>query len=1092
MTAAELIDTLEAKELLPKETADKLRKKIAKSSKPLTAKSLARFLIEKGHLSKQDVVEALAAGGEVKLPPPEPSSTGEPSGVDLPMEDLQDLSSSSEWTMDGESGAFAEPTGGAMEAAEPTSKKKRKKSKKGNEWDSPLLLIGGGSLVFMVVVGLLIYWIMFAENADNILGAARDDMEAGSYGNAIANYEKFVESYQSNAEYSTARVELAMARIRQRLETSDEKDAFEVAEKELNAIGSEPDFHVAEEDLSALLPRIARGLADKAEASKDPAVTDDLAARATRALEMANNTKYIPKSRRDNTELEEILATLDTIAKRQQSLSDLAAALKQIEELNGQGDASAAFAVQEELVDKHPTLLNNQELLKALQSISETEQKNISYVEEPVDASTSERDNNVVATLAVANRRITGTSPATGAVCVVVDGAAYGIDSSTGNVLWRRYTGPSTSPQEALSIESDVILIDWRMPEPNKVQQSLVRVNAETGQLVWRLELDDQVAAPTLAGNRLLLAGASGKLHVVDAKSGARAGYVQFSQPLTTTPTFDPNKGVVYLTGERSSFYSVSINDMSCLGVYFTKHARGSIVAPPVVAIDKVVVVENDGADTSKVLLFSTTANGAIDKQLGAQRLTGRVVTQPLVDGRRITFITDRGQIAVYEVSVGADGDALTLVAQKSDRSAQPRVSFGHMLDGHVWVAESSLVKYAISPTGNRLNAVGLKNDYNRSQYVTPLAVRGDVVIHTRGRRRKAGFTVTASNSSDGSPYWETDIATPAAGNPLASANPLALLEADANGKVYRFDPEAIKTRVQNDSLENPLGNSDETVYSYSNLLADGAAVFAAEDAAHVLLYSPSAPKPLSKIDLAAPLAASPTTFGKGWVAPLKVGQVFVLDAESGKPIAAPFQPTLEAGRTLHWKPASVYDQDRLLITDGATKLYMLEVGDDGAPALTAASEATLNLTPLSTGFTVAGDVAVAIAANGQLSIYKLPELEPLQSVNPGGRVVWGPHAAGETVVLATAKSLTAIDSSGAATWQVPLETGALAGTPLTDGGSMIVAAQDGTILRINLADGSIAGRADAGEPIAAGPVKLGNRLVVSARDGSLLVVDAP
>ena len=69
MTAAEFINSLEAKQLISASMSEKLRKKVSSpTSKPLTAKSLARFLIEKGHLSQEDAMAALAAGGEIEAP----------------------------------------------------------------------------------------------------------------------------------------------------------------------------------------------------------------------------------------------------------------------------------------------------------------------------------------------------------------------------------------------------------------------------------------------------------------------------------------------------------------------------------------------------------------------------------------------------------------------------------------------------------------------------------------------------------------------------------------------------------------------------------------------------------------------------------------------------------------------------------------------------------------------------------------------------------------------------------------------------------------------------------------------------------------
>lgn len=1095
MTAAEFIEALEAKQLLPPTTVEKLRKKVTSSSKPLTAKSLARFLIEKGHLAKQDAMDALAEGGEIEKPSePEPSDAGEPSGVDLPMDQLQDLSSSAEWSLDEASGGgFAEPeTAGAAAASGGKKKKKKKKAKKSNEWDSPLLLIGGSSLVLLLIIGGLVWFIMFAENADNILAEARSAMQEGSYGNAIVHYKKFVEDYPGNAEFSAARVELAMASIRQTLETGNEQRAFDVAEMELRAIADEPSFNVAEEELSGLLPRIARGLADKAEASEEPDTTKELFDKATTALGMANNTKYVPKSRRDSTELEEIRATLDRIQRRQESLADLESTLTDIDTAISAGDTATAFTAQEQLVEKHPSLIGNPRLAEALVKISAAEQQGIVYVEEPVDASTAEAESDVVAALAVANRRQPGDAPTSGVFCAQIDGVAYGLDAATGNVLWRRYTGPAIDPIYPIGVGSDLLLIEWRTTEGNAPRQALARVAAESGKLIWRLELDDQLAAPVVLGNQVLLSGESGKLHVVNIENGTRSGFVQFAQPLRTSPTISSTGSVLYLPGDHSSVYTLSTSNFSCKGVHYTNHDRQSMVAPAAVVLDKVVLVENDGAKTSRLRLYAVDGDGALKELLAEQRLAGRVVTQPLVEGRRITVLTDRGQVSVFEVSAGPDGEPLTVLAKRTERNTQPFVRYGKAIDGHIWLAESALTKYSTSPSGNRLSVVALKNDYNRSQFVAPIDAREGVLFHTRARRGQAGFTVTACSTSDGATYWATDLGAPPAGGPLASTSPVALLEATAAGNVFRFDPNAIRTRIQNSPLPSPADADNSAVYDGAALLAGGAAVFASTGTPQALLYSPSGSKPLSAVHLPAPMSSGPTAFADGWIASLPVGQVFYLDARNGEPLAAPFQPPLEAGRSIDWRLPAVIDSKQLVITDGVSKIYLLEVLRDGSPVLAAAAEADLTTSGLASGFVPAGEVVVALAENGRMAVHQLPTLDAQEPINPGGRVIWGPFAAGDHALFATSSSLSAINGQGQLAWQVPLTVAKLVGAPLVDNGATVVASQSGVIVKIDLSNGSELGRVHAGEPIASGPVMLNNRVVVAARDSSLLVVESP
>ena len=415
-------------------------------------------------------------------------------------------------------------------------------------------------------------------------------------------------------------------------------------------------------------------------------------------------------------------------------------------------------------------------------------------------------------------------------------------------MLWRRYAGPAVVPTFPLVIENDVLVVEWREDAEGQPQQALSRVDAGSGQLRWRLEIDDQVSAPVLLGGQVLLAGESGKLHVVDASSGQRTGYVQFAQPLRAPPTVNPNAGVIYLPGDRSSVYTLSASDFSCLGVFYTNHGRGAIVAAPAFALDKVVIVENDAARTCQMRVYSIDASGALSGMIAEQRLAGSVQRQPLVEGRRVTVLTDRGFIGVFEVSVGPDGEPLTTLATRAARNASPYVRYGRANGGQIWVAEGALAKYSISPAGNRLTVEALTNDYNRSQFVAPLEIRDNVMFHARAQRGRAGYTVTACSIDDGSPYWATDLAVPPAGGPLASQSPVALLEANANGQVFRFDAEALRTRVQSQALPAPADSDQPIVYESGQLLTGGGAVFASPGERDVLLYSPSGNKPLVRV----------------------------------------------------------------------------------------------------------------------------------------------------------------------------------------------------------------------------------------------------
>jgi hypothetical protein len=139
------------------------------------------------------------------------------------------------------------------------------------------------------------------------------------------------------------------------------------------------------------------------------------------------------------------------------------------------------------------------------------------------------------------------------------------------------------------------------------------------------------------------------------------------------------------------------------------------------------------------------------------------------------------------------------------------------------------------------------------------------------------------------------------------------------------------------------------------------------------------------------------------------------------------------------------------------------------------------------------GTSVIAGTQDGRLAVFALPELKPAEPVELGGRVTWGPFPAGYGALVATdAGELLLIGADAAIAWRRELVHGELAGKPLVQDGAALVVHAQGGLAQINLADGAETGYAEIGQSAAAGPVPLGERVVVVAPDGALLVVNRP
>ena len=238
------------------------------------------------------------------------------------------------------------------------------------------------------------------------------------------------------------------------------------------------------------------------------------------------------------------------------------------------------------------------------------------------------------------------SNSASGTFCARIDGALYAFDVANGRMLWRRYVGFAAA---AAARDGRRQCLDRRL----RSTRSCSAWSPAPAKLVWRQEFGEPIAAPLAVGDRAFVAAESGRLYLVDLRTGARMGYLQFAQPLHVPPIVDRTGQHLYLTGDHSSIYTISLEDLTCLGVFYLGHSSGSIRVPPAQVLDRLTVLENDGVSTCRLRLLSLDEHGAVAKVETERRLTGLAASPPLVTSRRLIVVTDRGQLDAFDVGAG-------------------------------------------------------------------------------------------------------------------------------------------------------------------------------------------------------------------------------------------------------------------------------------------------------------------------------------------------------------------------------------------------------------------------------------------------------
>ncbi|MGI9430222.1 MAG: PQQ-binding-like beta-propeller repeat protein, partial [Bythopirellula sp.] len=552
----------------------------------------------------------------------------------------------------------------------------------------------------------------------------------------------------------------------------------------------------------------------------------------------------------------------------------------------------------------------------------------------------------------------------------------------------------------------------------------------------------------------------------------------------------------IYLAGEHSSLYTLSTDDFSCLGVFYVGHNKGNISVPPVNVLNKVIVAVAKGLSTSQLEVLNTTADGIPNARATQQRLSGLVDTALLTSGRRLVALTSRGEVAVYEIGSGAGEDSLTPIATREPERGTLMARFGKLGKGHVWVAGPKLNKLTILPTSDRLPVSNIDRDFLGDTFDHPLQTVGNLLIYVRRPEGVAGATVGAMDMEAGQVQWETELASSPAGPPAADPAGMQIGTVTASGTAYLVDREAMRNRVA-DRAEKPGSRQQLPPLNQSLDLGQGRIVASGDGGAVLLHFRPGLPRgALQTIALAGPASCPPVLWEDGFVVPTQTGQVYLYTSDDGEQWGSPFQPPLQPGVTYHWQPPAVYlagESSQLVLSDGSKKVYLLRRDTSPRPHLTATASADVNTAPLNTGFAVVGDLAVAGADNGSVAVFALPDLAAQPSVDIGATITWGPFPVGDHVVLATStEELIALDDQAQVAWRQSFAHGPPAGQPIVQDGGLVLLWQQGGLSRLDIATGDEATFVPLPQPVVAGPVPFGSRLVVNTYDGTLLVVDRP
>lgn len=1133
MTSQQLLDLIDQRKLVPNAIVAKLRAQVADPRKRATPKALVKLLVDRGQLTpaqgQQLLDEALAAPAENMDddlgfalidddPPPAVAAV-----VEKPVEKRPTVVPEIERKLAGKGSVreawrvedtprprdqqpsddlLGDLLGSSLGPSQPLPSKRGRwpwtrntaPRAAGDAWDSPLLLLGGGGLVALVLVGGFLYWRIGRGNADEWLEKAATAYRDQAYGPAAEQYAAFVQRFPSHDRTSFARVQAGLAQLRQATAgNASWPQALVLANEVVPGISGEQEFASARDELTALLPAISEGLAqqarqaaDKARPELPPAEAKPLAAQAQARLGEARQSltlveRYVPAAQRPAQRLRDVELLLATTARDIARTGELEATVAAIDAAVAKGDLNAAYEARRKLLREHPALEANTALEGQIRQLA-AKILSTAHVTQPNRAATRQDVASPVLATATpwALQALRASTGGRQFIPVLADGTAYGVDGASGKLLWRRYVGAgATGP--ALPTEGDggALLADVARNE-------LVCLDRWTGAFQWRQTLEGRPFDPVLAGGTALVATAGSRLAAFEAASGKLLRETVLPQPPAAPPAAGAQRPHCYVVADHSNLYTIELASGACREVTYVGHELGSVRVAPALLLRCVVVAENHLTEASRLHVFLADPQGRQLELVQQIPLAGWVTTPLAVAGSRLVVATDRGGLYVFEAREQTQ-EPLVTVAERPATAEAPKPRFVAAREGRILVADDRLTLFELQPARGRLDPRWVEQP-EMLALQAPIVQPGAAVYVSKPTGQASISVSSLALDKGGPPLWQGWL-QPLAGEPLVSDADVTAL--GARGDAFSAGAKELSAGQQTlvaTAAAPPqpgLWLTQLTRASAGSLVATSA-----EQLQHVLIVEPgSAPRKLRWLSLPELQPATPAAcLGEGLLVADGRGQVHLLSL-AGKRLAQPFQPPQAAGSRIEWRAPGIAESpaQAAVLSDGGTRLFRLTLAAQPQPRLVAAAAAEV-VEPIVSPVAVVGATAYAFDAGGWLRSYALEDLRPKDAWHLNAQATWGPARCGSHVYASTdADELLCLDGQGQLAWRVPLEHGPLAGPPLETPQGVVLVSTRGIAWRVSASDGKQAARVELAQPAATGMVVMGNRWLVSGRDGSLL-----
>ncbi len=947
---------------------------------------------------------------------------------------------------------------------------------------SPLVLSLTGGTIFLALTAFTFWFIIGRDTAKRHFDAAVQEMDAGKYSQAIQLFEQFQENYSKSDYADEARILLSKSFVEK--EISGSTPAWSAG---LEATNNFIKKHRDDSNFKELYPtlvdygqKIALGAVETASRTKERELLT-VSKNAENIL-----TRYSPQDAPPTDALVKIKAGYEKAEAEILRKEVFDVAVKEIEESIKQKATLQALERRRHLLDRYPYYKNDRKMTTVLNQILETEKELVQANNEPVVAVTEDYPDTVPQSITLTlHTRSRSNEVSDGRnVFAMANGSCFGIDSITGDPIWRRPVGldPPFAPVTVTGNEPALLLFDTR-------HQELLCVAQKTGKLIWRQKLPATPSGKPLIHQGLIVVScSSGDLLSIDLITGNINSQLKFAQPLVGAPGLVYGEQAIAVAGYEGVVYLVSLRPFACQQVAALGHRPGTIKIP-IISMGKLLLVcENDRADSALLHVLDGNGANASLSELEQYRIKGHVQSLPVLRGKQLFFPTVPERVTAFTVTDEEGKRKLTEIASyqlQDPLSCQIYLSAGS--GGQLWMSSSALRKFTLLNSGIKLD----KNKIADGLGAQPMQLIGNNLYLARRLLSSNSVIFTIANRDEMTSSWKSILGTDILATYSYRENGLICITSD--GDVFRvrntdFDPDSSSFKEKTiTQLKLPEGL---TAPLKTTQLSDGKIAVYCGSPEPTLWLLNTFGQLEQTVELKAPLQAMPVLLGDGIALPFQ-NKISVFRKGHGLNSVQDFVLPDQNAADGTWKQLISTTKDQCIALTSSGQIVSLQYRTTPVRHLAVLS-ITDNKQPIDFKAGSGKNTLAVADASGQLQLLDAKTAQQkakLQLPSPATNDLW---ISEELLFVESKLSLSCYNIADGLqkVWDLKLPDASLAGPPGIFEKQLLLTLQNGTLMTVDANTGKIQTEIKVPLPASGSIVDLEKFMIVPTVDGSLYRID--